>query len=122
MSTDFLLDHHFKVYPTAAAPCQASELGHKGWNVLAGDLPYPDMTRRRGDGRARVDIGLVAARLDAGLAGAMEPWPAAVRRSGIECQRGQRGGVRDAADKWREPSDIGGRVQRAKSRDIQHRA
>jgi hypothetical protein len=34
--------------------------------TVTGDLPYPDMERRRGDGRARVDIGLVAARLDAG--------------------------------------------------------
>lgn len=46
MSTDFLLDHHFKGYPTAAAPCLASELGRKGWNVLAGDLPYPTAVLR----------------------------------------------------------------------------
>ena len=46
MSTDFLLNHHFKGYPTAAAPCHASELGRKGWNVLAGDLPYPTAVLR----------------------------------------------------------------------------
>lgn len=34
--------------------------------TVTGDLPYPDMEQRRGDGRARLDIGLVAARLDAG--------------------------------------------------------
>ena len=33
---------------------------------LTGEFPYPDLERRRGDGRARVDIGLVAARLTAG--------------------------------------------------------
>ena len=34
--------------------------------TVTGDLPYPDVERRRGDGRARVSIGLVAARLEAG--------------------------------------------------------
>ncbi len=34
--------------------------------TVTGDLPYPDLEQRRGDGRARMDIGLVAARLDAG--------------------------------------------------------
>lgn len=53
---------------TAAAD-QATLPGFKGSGTrltVTGDLPYPDMERRRGDGRARVDIGLVAARLDAG--------------------------------------------------------
>lgn len=36
--------------------------------TLTGDLPYPDLKTRRGDGRARVDARLVAARLDAGEA------------------------------------------------------
>jgi len=40
--------------------------------TAVGDLPYPDMERRRGDGRARLDIGLVAARLDAGDIAARE--------------------------------------------------
>lgn len=34
--------------------------------TVTGDLPYPDLEHRRGDGRARLDIGLIAARLDAG--------------------------------------------------------
>ena len=41
MSTDFLIDHRCKSYPLDAAPCPASELGRKGWNVLAGDLAFP---------------------------------------------------------------------------------
>lgn len=40
--------------------------------TVTGDLPYPDLEQRRGDGRARVDIGLVAARLDAGELAARE--------------------------------------------------
>lgn len=34
--------------------------------TVTGDLPYPDLKQRRGDGRARMSIGLVAARLTAG--------------------------------------------------------
>ena len=34
--------------------------------TVTGDLPYPDLERRRGDGQARLNIGLVAARLTAG--------------------------------------------------------
>ena len=41
MSTEFILDHHCKSYPLSAAPCPASELGQRQWNVLAGDLAYP---------------------------------------------------------------------------------
>lgn len=41
MSTDFILDHRCKSYPLNAPPCPASELGRKGWNVLAGDLAFP---------------------------------------------------------------------------------
>ncbi len=33
---------------------------------LTGDLPYPDLSNRRGDGRARIDVRLAAARLSAG--------------------------------------------------------
>lgn len=40
--------------------------------TVTGDLPYPDLERRRGDGRARVNIGLVAARLAAGDLAARE--------------------------------------------------
>ena len=38
---DFTLDHRSKSYPQTAAPCQGSELGAKGWNLLADDLAYP---------------------------------------------------------------------------------
>lgn len=41
MTNDFTLDHSYKSYPLAAAPCRASELAGKGWNVLADDLPFP---------------------------------------------------------------------------------
>ncbi|HYC68621.1 intermembrane phospholipid transport protein YdbH family protein [Brevundimonas sp.] len=34
--------------------------------TLTGDLPYPDLKQRRGDGRAQLAVGLVAARLTAG--------------------------------------------------------
>ena len=34
--------------------------------TLTGDLPYPDLEARRGDGRARIDLDLTAARLSAG--------------------------------------------------------
>ncbi|WP_439478149.1 intermembrane phospholipid transport protein YdbH family protein [Brevundimonas sp.] len=34
--------------------------------TLAGDLPYPDLKTRRGDGRARIDLRVAAARLSAG--------------------------------------------------------
>ena len=34
--------------------------------TLIGDLPYPDLKQRRGDGRARLQLGLVAARLASG--------------------------------------------------------
>lgn len=41
MRIDFTLDHHYKSYPFTAAPCLASELASKGWNLLANDLPFP---------------------------------------------------------------------------------
>lgn len=47
MTEDFLLDHHCKSYPLAAQPCRASEIASKGWNLLAGDLPFPLAVLRR---------------------------------------------------------------------------
>ena len=41
MSEDFLIDHRCKSYPLSAEPCRANEIGAKGWNLLAGDLPFP---------------------------------------------------------------------------------
>eukprot|EP01036_Dinobryon_divergens_P041357 gene41357-54816_t len=41
MTDDFLLDHRCKGYPLHAAPCRPADLGQRGWNVLAGDLPLP---------------------------------------------------------------------------------
>lgn len=41
MTTDFTLDHRHKSYPAHLGPCRASELGNKGWNVLANDLAFP---------------------------------------------------------------------------------
>src|SRR5690606_3372551 len=53
----------------AASADQATLPGLAGAGTrltLSGDLPYPDLKHRRGDGRARVNIGLVADRLTAG--------------------------------------------------------
>ena len=53
----------------AATADQATLPGFAGAGMrmtLTGDLPYPDLKQRRGDGRARVNIGLIAARLTAG--------------------------------------------------------
>jgi D-serine dehydratase len=41
MTNDFILDHRCKSYPLNTTPCRAADLGSKGWNVLADDLPYP---------------------------------------------------------------------------------
>ncbi|MDO8250106.1 MAG: amino acid deaminase [Rhodoferax sp.] len=41
MNTDFTLDHRYKSFPLNAAPCLASELPGKGWNLLADDLAFP---------------------------------------------------------------------------------
>lgn len=41
MVADFRLDASLKGYPVIAVPCLASEIGERGWNVLAGDLPLP---------------------------------------------------------------------------------
>ncbi|MGV3681098.1 MAG: amino acid deaminase [Acidovorax sp.] len=38
---DFTLDATSKSYPIAAAPCRASEIAQRGWNVLADDLAFP---------------------------------------------------------------------------------
>ena len=48
MTEDFILDHRYKSYPAAAEPCRAADIGRKGWNVLAGDLPFPLAVLRRG--------------------------------------------------------------------------
>ncbi|MDI6624049.1 MAG: C4-dicarboxylate ABC transporter, partial [Brevundimonas sp.] len=53
----------------AASADQATLPGFTGAGTrltVTGDLPYPDLERRRGDGLARLNIGLVAARLTAG--------------------------------------------------------
>ncbi len=41
MTEEFLLNHRCKGYPLHAAPCRPADLGQRGWNVLAGDLPLP---------------------------------------------------------------------------------
>lgn len=48
MPIDFTLDHHHKSYPFTAAPCLASELAGKGWNLFANDLPFPLAVLYRG--------------------------------------------------------------------------
>lgn len=47
MSEDFVIHHRCKSYPLSAEPCRASEIGDKGWNLLAGDLPFPLAVLRR---------------------------------------------------------------------------
>ncbi len=44
---DPLLDATFKGFPHGAAPLHRSEVGGRGWNVLAGDLPLPLAVIRR---------------------------------------------------------------------------
>ena len=46
-TTDFTLDATSKSFPIAAAPCRASEIGARGWNVLADDLAFPLAVLRR---------------------------------------------------------------------------
>lgn len=41
------LDASLKGYPLTAAPCAAEDIGTRGWNVLAGDLPLPLAVLRR---------------------------------------------------------------------------
>jgi len=48
MADDFRLEASLKGYPLTAAPCLVSEIGARGWNVLAGDLPLPLAVLRRG--------------------------------------------------------------------------
>ncbi|MGB7422850.1 MAG: alanine racemase [Comamonas sp.] len=48
MVDDFRLEASLKGYPLTAAPCLISEIGARGWNVLAGDLPLPLAVLRRG--------------------------------------------------------------------------
>lgn len=47
MTDELILDHRSKSYPLGAAPCRANEIGSKGWNLLADDLPYPLAAIRR---------------------------------------------------------------------------
>lgn len=47
MTDELILDHRSKSYPLGAAPCRISELGSKGWNLLADDMPYPLAAIRR---------------------------------------------------------------------------
>lgn len=47
MTDDFILDHRSKSFPQTAAPCRASELAARGWNLLADDLAYPLAVIRR---------------------------------------------------------------------------
>lgn len=44
---DPLLDASCKGFPFTAAPCRASEIAQRGWNVLADDLPLPLAVLRR---------------------------------------------------------------------------
>jgi len=47
MTEDFILDHRCKSYPLTAQACRAADIGSKGWNLLAGDLPFPLAVLRR---------------------------------------------------------------------------
>jgi D-serine dehydratase len=44
---DPLLDGHVKGYPPAAPPLRCSQIGARGWQVLAGELPLPLAVIRR---------------------------------------------------------------------------
>ena len=59
----------------AAAAERASAPGYSGDAPrlnLTGDLPYPDLTARRGEGRARIDLRLAATRMTAADAAARD--------------------------------------------------
>ncbi|HEY1228297.1 MAG TPA: alanine racemase, partial [Ramlibacter sp.] len=47
MTDELILDHRCKSFPLNAMPCRASEIGSRGWNILADDLPYPLAAIRR---------------------------------------------------------------------------
>jgi D-serine dehydratase len=47
MNTELTLDHRYKSFPLGAAPCLASDLPAKGWNLLADDLAFPLAVIRR---------------------------------------------------------------------------
>lgn len=47
ITDELILDHRSKSYPLGAAPCRASDIASRGWNVLADDLPYPLAAIRR---------------------------------------------------------------------------
>jgi len=47
MTDELILDHRCKSFPLNATPCRASEIGSRGWNILADDLPYPLAAIRR---------------------------------------------------------------------------
>ena len=38
---DPLFDNRFKGFPRTAEPVRRSAIAHRGWNLLAGDLPLP---------------------------------------------------------------------------------
>lgn len=57
----------------SAASARLPGVGGEGARLtLTGDLPYPDLKTRRGDGQARLDVTLAADRLAAGDSGAGE--------------------------------------------------
>lgn len=47
MTDDFILDHRYKSFPATAAPCRATDLADRHWNLLADDLAYPLAVLRR---------------------------------------------------------------------------
>ncbi|SFL92363.1 amino acid deaminase [Variovorax sp. OV329] len=47
MTDELILDHRSKSFPLGAAPCRASEIASRGWNLLADDMPYPLAAIRR---------------------------------------------------------------------------
>ena len=47
ISPELLLGPEFKGFPLTAAPCTAGEIGARGWNILADDLPFPIAVLKR---------------------------------------------------------------------------
>ncbi|QNP50576.1 amino acid deaminase [Diaphorobacter aerolatus] len=47
ISPELTLGPGFKGFPFTAEPCTATEIAARGWNVLAGDLPFPVAVLKR---------------------------------------------------------------------------
>ena len=45
--SELMLGPDYKGFPLAAAPCSANDIGQRGWNIFADDLPFPIAVLKR---------------------------------------------------------------------------